>query len=37
MDFVELAPTPTSAPSDFTVAKLIYKAIGYWARSQDLV
>lgn len=33
MDFVELAPNAHSAPSDFTVAKLIYKAIGYWARS----
>lgn len=37
MDFVELAPNATSASSDFTVAKLIYKAIGYWARSQKLV
>jgi agmatinase len=37
MDFVELAPTPQSAVSDFAVAKLIYKAIGYWARSQKLV
>lgn len=36
MDFVELAPTPQSAVSDFAVAKLIYKAIGYWARSQKL-
>ncbi len=37
VDVVELAPTPQSAVSDFTVAKLIYKAIGYWARSHKLI
>lgn len=37
MDFVELAPTKTHPTSDFTVAKLIYKAIGYWAKSQGLI
>lgn len=37
MDFVELAPTPTHPSSDFVVAKLIYKCIGYWARANKLI
>lgn len=37
MDFVELAPIADSVSSDFVVAKLVYKAIGYWARSQKLI
>jgi agmatinase len=37
MDFVELAPNPEWPSSDFVAAKLIYKCIGYWARSQKLI
>lgn len=33
MDVVELAPRPEAHAADFTVAKLIYKAIGYWSRT----
>ena len=30
VDVVELAPMPGNAAPDFTVAKLVYKMIGYW-------
>ncbi len=36
MDFVELLPQKGHHASDFMVAKLIYKAIGYWAASRNL-
>ena len=29
-DVVELAPIPGLVASDFLVAKLVYKMIGYW-------
>ena len=29
-DVVELAPLPGVVASDFLVAKLVYKMIGYW-------
>lgn len=32
-DFVELCPREGHHASDFTVAKLIYKCIGYWAKA----
>lgn len=34
MDFMELAPQKGHHASDFLVAKLIYKALGYWAARQ---
>jgi len=34
MDIVELAPMPDHRASAFTVAKLLYKCIGYWARAR---
>jgi len=34
MDIVELAPRPEQPASDFLVAKLLYKCIGYWAASR---
>lgn len=37
MDFVELAPRPDSQTSDFVVARMVYKAIGYWARANKLI
>lgn len=37
MDVVELAPTPAHPSSDFVVAKLVYKCIGYWARANRLI
>jgi agmatinase len=30
VDVVELAPLPGNAAPDFTIAKLVYKMIGYW-------
>lgn len=36
-DVVELAPIGGQPASDFVAAKLTYKLIGYWARSQGLV
>ncbi len=33
-DFVELCPRKGHHASDFTVAKLIYKCIGYWAKGR---
>lgn len=33
-DVVELAPTPSSRASDFMVAKLVHKIIGYWWKAQ---
>jgi arginase family enzyme len=33
MDLVELAPIGGQPASDFVSAKLIYKCLGYWARS----
>ena len=35
VDVVELAPIPGHPASDFMVAKLIYKMIGYWERTQS--
>lgn len=35
-DFVELCPQKGHHASDFMVAKLIYKCIGYWAGSRNL-
>ncbi|PIR21044.1 MAG: agmatinase [Deltaproteobacteria bacterium CG11_big_fil_rev_8_21_14_0_20_47_16] len=37
MDFVELAPNPEQSASDFAVARLVYKSIGYWARAKGLI
>jgi agmatinase len=34
-DFVELSPREGHHASDFTVAKLIYKCIGYWAAARN--
>ena len=36
-DFVELCPQKGHHASDFLVAKLIYKCIGYWANSRSKV
>ena len=33
MDVMELCPIPGQILSDFVAAKLIYKAMGYWARA----
>ena len=34
MDFMELTPQKGHHASDFLVAKLIYKCLGYWAAKQ---
>ncbi len=36
-DVVELAPHPEHAASDFLVAKLVYKMIGYWQKTRPSV
>lgn len=36
-DVVELAPAPNDHASNFTVAKLVYKVIGYWGMSRGLL
>ncbi|MFH1873876.1 MAG: agmatinase [Pseudomonadota bacterium] len=36
-DFVELKPEPGHHASDFFLAKLIYRCIGYWAKNSDIL